>query len=91
MKRKRFIKWAMPVAVMACLAMPVYAADKVESITEEVLTGPNELNPEKILGPGGVGIETSNVAAGTMKKIMQKVDTNNVLNLLNGNDNDSKN
>ncbi|MBN2377955.1 MAG: hypothetical protein JXD22_16270 [Sedimentisphaerales bacterium] len=35
-----------------------------------------------------VGIETSNVAVGTMKQIMKKVENNNVLNLLNGNDSD---
>ncbi|MGE0085060.1 MAG: hypothetical protein AB7S75_11640 [Desulfococcaceae bacterium] len=33
--------------------------DKIADITKEVLTGPNELNPEKILGPGSIGIETS--------------------------------
>ncbi len=32
--------------------------DKLADITKEVLTGPNELNSEKILGPGSIGIET---------------------------------
>lgn len=31
----------------------------VTDITEEVLTGPSDLNPEKILGPGGVSIATN--------------------------------
>lgn len=31
----------------------------VDDITKEVLTGPSDLNPEKILGPGGVAISTS--------------------------------
>ncbi len=30
----------------------------VDDITEEVLTGPNDMNPEKILGPGGVALST---------------------------------
>ena len=30
----------------------------IDDITEEVLTGPSDLDPEKILGPGGVSIET---------------------------------
>lgn len=30
----------------------------VKDITEEVLTGPSDLNPEKILGPGAVAIDT---------------------------------
>ncbi len=44
-------------------SLPVYAEEEAKDITEEVLTGPSELNPEKILGPGGVGI-------GTYKDIM---------------------
>lgn len=40
-------------------AAPGICADRVKDIGEEVLTGPNDMNPEKILGPGSIGIETS--------------------------------
>ncbi|OQX21394.1 MAG: hypothetical protein BWK80_33600 [Desulfobacteraceae bacterium IS3] len=48
---------------ISLLSLPVYAEEEAKDITEEVLTGPSELNPEKILGPGSVGI-------GTYKDIM---------------------
>jgi hypothetical protein len=47
---------------MVCLGLagPGFAQqdEEVEDITEEVLTGPSDLNPEKILGPGSVSIST---------------------------------
>jgi len=46
--------------VMTAMTGMGYATESsVDDITKEVLTGPNELNPEKILGPGGVVINTS--------------------------------
>lgn len=44
---------------ISLLPLPLYAEEEVKKdITEEVLTGPSELNPEKLLGPGSIGIET---------------------------------
>ena len=53
--------------VLICVCMAGWAwgeettpgEDKIADITKEVLTGPNDMNPEKILGPGSIGIETS--------------------------------
>ncbi len=47
------------VAMAATTGMGYAAESSVDDITKEVLTGPNELNPEKILGPGGVVINPS--------------------------------
>ena len=45
-----------------CLAGPAAGQGVMEGdITEEVLTGPNDLDPDKILGPGGVSITTKNI------------------------------
>lgn len=47
------------VIAVSLLSMPVFAEEEeVKDITEEVLTGPSELNPEKILGPGSIAIGT---------------------------------
>ncbi|QTA83378.1 Uncharacterized protein dnl_57820 [Desulfonema limicola] len=56
--------WVLTIVFFAvlCLTAPVWSQDdqnkKIEDITEEVLSGPSDLNPEKILGPGGIGIKT---------------------------------
>ncbi|MCP4106963.1 MAG: hypothetical protein GY749_15735 [Desulfobacteraceae bacterium] len=43
---------------MSLISLPINATE-VDDITKEVLKGPSDLDPSKILGPGGVGIETS--------------------------------
>lgn len=58
---KKFWFGMLLLLTISLLSLPVYAEEEEEAkkdITEEVLTGPSELNPEKILGPGGIGIET---------------------------------
>jgi len=54
---KKVFIWAAFVTAIAFIPVPVYATE-VEDISEEVLAGPSDLNPEKILGPGGIGIDT---------------------------------
>ncbi len=50
--------------VLFAVSLPAVAAEEekepadIQDITEEVLTGPNDLDPDKILGPGGVAIDT---------------------------------
>lgn len=48
------------VLTISMICIPAFGeeTDVVEDITTEVLTGPANLDPEKILGPGGVGIDT---------------------------------
>jgi hypothetical protein len=56
---KRFWFGMILVMAVSLLSLPVFAEEEeVKDITEEVLTGPSELNPEKILGPGGIAIGT---------------------------------
>lgn len=56
---RKFWVWAIVLFTGLCLIVPVYGQDKeIEDISEEVLSGPSDLNPEKILGPGGIGIKT---------------------------------
>lgn len=57
MRKKMKIIGVICVVFLAC-TVPAMAQSNVEDITKEVLTGPSELNPEKILGPGSIGIET---------------------------------
>ncbi len=57
MKMKSVFVWTVVMTAIAFIAVPIYATE-VEDISEEVLTGPSDLNPAKILGPGGIGIDT---------------------------------
>ncbi len=55
--------FGMLLLAVSLLSLPLYAEEEEikkaeKDITEEVLTGPSELNPEKLLGPGSIGIET---------------------------------
>ncbi|MFP4030185.1 MAG: autotransporter outer membrane beta-barrel domain-containing protein [Desulfococcaceae bacterium] len=61
MRRKRVWVWTIVGILCLGLAGPVLAQEGgalTEDITEEVLTGPSDLDPEKILGPGSVSIST---------------------------------
>jgi len=59
---KKILTGIMTITAITLLSLQVFAAE-VEDITQEVLTGPSELDPSKILGPGGIAI-------GTYKDIM---------------------
>ncbi len=54
---KKLFVWTALVMAIFLLAVSTYATE-VEDITEQVLTGPSDLNPEKILGPGAISIDT---------------------------------
>lgn len=54
--KKLFVCATLATAI-SLVSAPSYATE-VENITEEVLSGPSDLNPEKILGPGGIAIDT---------------------------------
>ncbi|MEE4357227.1 MAG: hypothetical protein V2I97_12235 [Desulfococcaceae bacterium] len=59
MKKKGKSAVILLIGVM-CMAGTVWGEENsLADITKEVLTGPNEMNPKKILGPGGIGIETN--------------------------------
>ena len=56
---KKFWVWAIVLFASICLIAPAFGQEKeIEDISKEVLAGPSDLNPEKILGPGGIGIKT---------------------------------
>lgn len=61
MRRKSVWVWTIVGILCFGLAGPAPAQEQeelTEDITEEVLTGPSDLDPEKILGPGSVSIST---------------------------------
>ena len=70
MKMKGLWVWILILSAGVCLTAPAFGQSSeteqeleesigiVDDITEEVLTGPNDMNPEKILGPGGVALST---------------------------------
>ncbi len=64
--RKSTFRWmglyGLAVLMMLATGADVFGEERVrepvDDITEEVLTGPTDLDPQKILGPGGVSIST---------------------------------
>ncbi|MFW5636231.1 MAG: hypothetical protein ACOC3A_06195, partial [Thermodesulfobacteriota bacterium] len=70
MKMKGLWVWMIILSASLCLTAPAFGQSSeaeqeleeevgiVDDITEEVLTGPNDMNPEKILGPGGIAPST---------------------------------
>lgn len=58
MERKRLFVCVSVFAAICFAAAPVFSEEEVTDITVEVLKGPSDLDPEKILGPGGVGVNT---------------------------------
>ncbi len=59
MERKRLFVYASILTALCFAVAPSFAQDTTgHDITEEILKGPSDLDPEKILGPGGIGIDT---------------------------------
>ncbi len=54
---KKIFLWAVFVTAIAFVPVPADATE-VEDISKEVLAGPSDLDPGKILGPGSIGIDT---------------------------------
>ncbi len=60
-RKKRVLIWLSILSVSLLIISPGFCGERgvsVEDITKEVLTGPSDLDPDKILGPGGIGIKT---------------------------------